>query len=183
MSHTIFFKILILGDSNVGKTSMMMRYTTNTFSTSYKATIGADFLTKTILLDDKKITLQCWDTAGKERFQSLGTSFYRGTDGALFVYDVTNPSSLKHLTKWKNQFNDLIYGLHTHLGANGPCAKVDKRRVGSELVYIDQVGPVGGSSFIRSWGYCPYCRGDYKGTSANRAQFVVDIRHEANVNY
>ncbi len=70
-----------------------------------------------------------------------------------------------------------------HLGANGPCAKVDKRRVGSELVYIDQVGPVGGSSFIRSWGYCPYCRGDYKGTSANRAQFVVDIRHEANVNY
>ena len=68
----------------------MNQYVKQKFSGQYKATIGADFLTKEIMLDDKLVTLQIWDTAGQERFQSLGVAFYRGADACVLVYDVTN---------------------------------------------------------------------------------------------
>ena len=72
-------KVIILGDSGVGKTSLMHRYVSDKFSQQYKATIGADFLTKEVSMDgDKVATMQVWDTAGQERFQSLGVAFYRG---------------------------------------------------------------------------------------------------------
>ena len=83
-------KIIILGDSGVGKTSLMNRLVNNKYSSSYKATIGADFMTKDVSIDDRLVTLQIWDTAGQERFQSLGTAFYRGSDVCVLVYDVTN---------------------------------------------------------------------------------------------
>ena len=73
-------QVIILGDSGVGKTSLMNQYVNKKFSASYKATIGADFLTKEVLVDDRLVTMQLWDTAGQERFQSLGVAFYRGAD-------------------------------------------------------------------------------------------------------
>ncbi|ELR23891.1 rasrelated protein Rab-7, putative [Acanthamoeba castellanii str. Neff] len=84
----VLLKIIILGDSGVGKTSLMNQYVNKKFSNQYKATIGADFLTKEVMVDDKLVTLQIWDTAGQERFQSLGVAFYRGADACVLVFDV-----------------------------------------------------------------------------------------------
>merc|ERR1712164_98314 len=88
-------KLIILGDSGVGKTSLMNQYVNKKFSKQYKATIGADFLTKEVMIDDKLVTMQIWDTAGQERFQSLGVAFYRGADSCVLVYDVTDSKSFE----------------------------------------------------------------------------------------
>lgn len=97
-------KVIILGDSGVGKTSLMNQYVTKKFTKEYKATIGADFLTKEIDIDDKKVTMQIWDTAGQERFQSLGVAFYRGADCCVLVYDVNNVKSFESLDNWRDEF-------------------------------------------------------------------------------
>lgn len=97
-------KVIILGDSGVGKTSLMNQYVNKKFSNQYKATIGADFLTKEITIDDRLVTMQIWDTAGQERFQSLGLAFYRGADCAALVYDVSAPNTFKSLDGWRDEF-------------------------------------------------------------------------------
>lgn len=91
----------------------MNRFTSQKFSGQYKATIGADFLTKETVVTDQYgqhhlVVLQIWDTAGQERFQSLGVGFYRGADAAMLVYDVTDPHSLDHLTHWRTEFLDQV---------------------------------------------------------------------------
>lgn len=96
--------MIILGDSGVGKTSLMNQYVNNKFSNQYKATIGADFLTKEVLVDDRVVTMQIWDTAGQERFQSLGVAFYRGADSCVLVFDVTAPNTFKSLDSWRDEF-------------------------------------------------------------------------------
>ena len=90
MSHRQkkLLKVIILGDSGVGKTSLMNQYVNKKFTSQYKATIGADFLTKELMIEDKLVTMQIWDTAGQERFQSLGMAFYRGADACVLVYDI-----------------------------------------------------------------------------------------------
>ncbi|AQZ10258.1 YPT7 (YML001W) [Zygosaccharomyces parabailii] len=97
-------KVIILGDSGVGKTSLMHRYVNDKYSQQYKATIGADFLTKEVTVDDKVATMQVWDTAGQERFQSLGVAFYRGADCCVLVYDVTNAKSFENIKTWRDEF-------------------------------------------------------------------------------
>ena len=93
----------------------MNRYANGKFTGQYKATIGADFLTKDVVVTDvfgqrHFVTLQIWDTAGQERFQSLGVGFYRGSDAALLVYDVTDTASLDHLTHWHAEFVQHVGG-------------------------------------------------------------------------
>jgi len=100
----ILLKVIILGDSGVGKTSLMNQYVNRKFSNQYKATIGADFLTKEVMVDDRLVTMQIWDTAGQERFQSLGVAFYRGADCCVLVFDVTSPTSFKALDSWRDEF-------------------------------------------------------------------------------
>jgi Ras-related protein Rab-7A len=97
-------KVIVLGDSGVGKTSLMNQYVHNKFSQQYKATIGADFMTKEILVEDRLVTLQIWDTAGQERFQSLGVAFYRGADCCVLVYDVNVKRSFDTLDNWREEF-------------------------------------------------------------------------------
>jgi Ras-related protein Rab-7A len=116
-SYKKTLKIVIVGDSGVGKTSLMNRYSTGKFTGQYKATIGADFLSKdNVIVDDPflqqrhLVTLQIWDTAGQERFQSLGVGFYRGADACLLVYDVTDPHSLDNLDHWRKEFLDQVGG-------------------------------------------------------------------------
>jgi len=106
MSHRkkVLLKVIILGDSGVGKTSLMNQYVNKKFSKQYKATIGADFLTKEVMIDDKLVTMQIWDTAGQERFQSLGVAFYRGADSCVLVYDITDPKSFESLESWMDEF-------------------------------------------------------------------------------
>lgn len=100
----VLLKVIILGDSGVGKTSLMNQYVNRRFSNQYKATIGADFLTKEVSVDDRLVTMQIWDTAGQERFQSLGVAFYRGADCCVLVFDVTVPRSFESLEAWKDEF-------------------------------------------------------------------------------
>ncbi|CAF1049751.1 unnamed protein product [Didymodactylos carnosus] len=100
----VLLKVIILGDSGVGKTSLMNQFVNRKFTNQYKATIGADFLTKEVQIDDRLVTMQIWDTAGQERFQSLGVAFYRGADCCVLVYDVTVANSFKSLESWRDEF-------------------------------------------------------------------------------
>ncbi|XP_061971372.1 ras-related protein Rab7-like [Populus nigra] len=97
-------KVIVLGDSGAGKTSLMNQYVHKKFSQQYKATIGADFVTKELQIDDRLVTLQIWDTAGQERFQSLGVAFYRGADCCVLVYDVNVMRSFDTLDNWHEEF-------------------------------------------------------------------------------
>ncbi|EFE42100.1 hypothetical protein TRV_03179 [Trichophyton verrucosum HKI 0517] len=97
-------QVIILGDSGVGKTSLMNQYVNKKYSASYKATIGADYLTKEVMVDGRLVTMQIWDTAGQERFQSLGVAFYRGADCCVLVYDVNNSKSFETLDSWRDEF-------------------------------------------------------------------------------
>lgn len=96
-------KIIVLGDSGVGKTSLMNQYVYKKYSQQYKATIGADFVTKELQIDDRIVTLQIWDTAGQERFQSLSAAFYRGADCCVLVYDVNVLKSFQTLDDWHDE--------------------------------------------------------------------------------
>eukprot|EP01063_Lacrimia_lanifica_P028879 TRINITY_DN42_c0_g2_i1.p1 TRINITY_DN42_c0_g2~~TRINITY_DN42_c0_g2_i1.p1 ORF type:complete len:217 (+),score=124.04 TRINITY_DN42_c0_g2_i1:59-709(+) len=102
--NLMLLKVLILGDSGVGKSSLMRQYVENKFDMRYRATIGADFLTKEIELEGTLVTLQIWDTAGQERFQSLGSAYYRGADACMLVFDITAADSFAHLSSWKEEF-------------------------------------------------------------------------------
>jgi Ras-related protein Rab-7A len=90
--------------SSTGKTSLMQQFVNQKFMNTYRATIGADFLTKELMLEDKLVTMQIWDTAGQERFQSLGMAFYRGADACVLVYNITNSKSFQNLKAWKDEF-------------------------------------------------------------------------------
>ncbi|GAA5881002.1 hypothetical protein JCM8115_005600 [Rhodotorula mucilaginosa] len=100
----VLLKVIILGDSGVGKTSLMNQHVNKRFSNQYKATIGADFLTKEVMVDDRLVTMQLWDTAGQERFQSLGVAFYRGADCCVLVFDVNSAKSFETLDSWRDEF-------------------------------------------------------------------------------
>jgi Ras-related protein Rab-7A len=104
----VLLKVIILGDSSVGKTSLMNMYVNKKFNNQYKATIGADFLTKEVMVthngDQRLVTMQIWDTAGQERFQSLGVAFYRGADACILVFDLTAPKSFDNLDTWREEF-------------------------------------------------------------------------------
>jgi Ras-related protein Rab-11A len=88
--HDFLFKVVMIGDSGVGKSNLLMRYTKGEFNPNSKTTIGVEFFTKTIKTQDKKvIKAQIWDTAGQERYKSITNAYYRGAVGALLVYDTT----------------------------------------------------------------------------------------------
>ena len=94
----------MVGDTNVGKTSLLDRYIRGQYSDQYRATIGSDFLTKGLMVDGKPVTLQLWDTAGQERFRGLGSAFYRGADGCIIVYDVTVKKTFESIEQWRSEF-------------------------------------------------------------------------------
>jgi len=103
MEHLVV-KVVLLGDSGVGKSSLLTRFVDQRFSGAYKATIGADFVTHDIVVDGRDVTLQVWDTAGQERFQSLGTAFFRGADCCVLVFDVNVLGSFSNLGRWQQEF-------------------------------------------------------------------------------
>eukprot|EP01102_Stenamoeba_stenopodia_P007636 TRINITY_DN2150_c0_g1_i1.p1 TRINITY_DN2150_c0_g1~~TRINITY_DN2150_c0_g1_i1.p1 ORF type:complete len:203 (-),score=28.76 TRINITY_DN2150_c0_g1_i1:56-664(-) len=100
----VLLKVIILGDSGVGKTALMTQYVMKKFSFTYKTTIGADFMAKELNVDDHIVVLQIWDTAGQDRFKSLGTAFYRGADACVLVFDINAPKSWDNVEAWRNEF-------------------------------------------------------------------------------
>ncbi|XP_031682943.1 ras-related protein Rab-35 isoform X2 [Oncorhynchus kisutch] len=122
------FKLLIIGDSNVGKSSLLLRFADNSFSGSYITTIGVDFKIRTVDIDGERVKLQIWDTAGQERFRTITSTYYRNTHGVIIVYDVTNPESFVNVKRWLNEITQNcdnvckildVYGFHSH----GPSDK------------------------------------------------------------
>ncbi|GCB67901.1 hypothetical protein scyTo_0000791 [Scyliorhinus torazame] len=99
------FKLLIIGDSGVGKSSLLLRFADNTFSGSYITTIGVDFKIRTVEINGEKVKLQIWDTAGQERFRTITSTYYRGTHGVIVVYDVTSAESFVNVKRWLHEIN------------------------------------------------------------------------------
>lgn len=93
-------KLLMIGDSGVGKSCLLLRFVDDSFTTSFITTIGIDFKIRTIEIDGKRIKLQIWDTAGQERFRTITTAYYRGAMGILLIYDVTDESSFNNIRNW-----------------------------------------------------------------------------------
>ncbi|XP_073240992.1 ras-related protein Rab-8B-like [Porites lutea] len=104
--YEVTYKILILGDSGVGKTCLIFRFIENIFSDSYISTIGIDCRSKIVDLDGKRVRLQIWDTAGQERFRTLTSAYFRGAMGIVLVYDVTTEDSFKHIAQWLQNIQD-----------------------------------------------------------------------------
>lgn len=94
------FKLMMLGDASVGKTSLTLRYISGYFMEDLKLTIGVDFYSKTTFFNDKKVKLQMWDFGGEERFRFLLSQYCKGANGAFFLYDITNSKSIEHLPDW-----------------------------------------------------------------------------------
>eukprot|EP00005_Dracoamoeba_jomungandri_P000270 CAMPEP_0174255094 /NCGR_PEP_ID=MMETSP0439-20130205/4429_1 /TAXON_ID=0 /ORGANISM="Stereomyxa ramosa, Strain Chinc5" /LENGTH=216 /DNA_ID=CAMNT_0015337101 /DNA_START=97 /DNA_END=747 /DNA_ORIENTATION=- len=99
-AYDYLIKLLLIGDSGVGKSCLLLRFSEDSFTPSFITTIGIDFKIRTIELDGKRIKLQIWDTAGQERFRTITTAYYRGAMGILLVYDVTDSKSFANIKNW-----------------------------------------------------------------------------------
>jgi small GTP-binding protein len=104
------FKILMVGDSGVGKSSLLLRFTDDTFSENFISTIGVDFKIRTVNLEGKVIKMQIWDTAGQERFRTITSSYYRGAHGVILVYDVTDQVSFNNARQWLTEIERYACG-------------------------------------------------------------------------
>ncbi|KAL7089068.1 hypothetical protein ACP275_13G165500 [Erythranthe tilingii] len=98
--YDYLFKVVLIGDSGVGKSNLLSRFTKNEFSQQSKSTIGVEFATRSIQVDDKVVKAQIWDTAGQERYRAITSAYYRGAVGALLVYDVTRHVTFENVERW-----------------------------------------------------------------------------------
>jgi small GTP-binding protein len=98
--YDFLMKLILVGDSGVGKTNILSKYLKNNFDPDSKATVGVEFGTKNIEIDNKKIKVQIWDTAGQERYKSITSTYYKGAKGAFIVYDITRKSTFDNIDKW-----------------------------------------------------------------------------------
>ena len=105
MTDDHVFKLLIIGDSGVGKSCLLMQFSDNLFSDTTTATAGVDFKSCTVDVEGAKVKLKIWDTAGQERFRTIASMHYRGTHGVIFVYDVTNADTFKSIKKWLHEID------------------------------------------------------------------------------
>ena len=103
--YDYLFKLIIVGDTNVGKTNIMSKYIKDQFNITSKSTIGVEFGTKILEIDNKKVKAQIWDTAGQERYKSITSAYYKGAKGAFIVYDITNKSTFESVDKWIKDLN------------------------------------------------------------------------------
>ncbi|XP_036957497.1 ras-related protein Rab-3D-like [Acanthopagrus latus] len=104
------FKLLIIGNSSVGKTSFLFRYADDSFTSAFVSTVGIDFKVKTIYRNDKRVKLQIWDTAGQERYRTITTAYYRGAMGFLLMYDITSQESFCAVQDWATQIKTYSWG-------------------------------------------------------------------------
>ena len=103
------YKILLLGDSSVGKTCFLMRYADNTFQEIHMSTIGLDYKFKDVTLDNEKtVKVQIWDTAGQDRFRSITRNYYKGAHGIIVIYDVTNRKTFENVKNWIKQIKEEV---------------------------------------------------------------------------
>ncbi|RWR84700.1 Small GTPase superfamily [Cinnamomum micranthum f. kanehirae] len=104
--YDYLFKVVLIGDSGVGKSNILSRFTRNEFCLESKSTIGVEFATRTLQVEGKTIKAQIWDTAGQERYRAITSAYYRGALGALLVYDVTKPTTFENVSRWLKELRD-----------------------------------------------------------------------------
>ncbi|CAJ0581169.1 unnamed protein product, partial [Mesorhabditis spiculigera] len=133
------FKVLIIGDSGVGKSSLLLRFAENSFRENFITTIGVDFKLKTFVVDGQRIKLQIWDTAGQERFRTITSTYYRGTHGVIVVYDITAGETFANVKRWLGEID-------TH------CQSVGKILVGNKCEDTERriVDPADSTAFAAS---------------------------------
>lgn len=130
--YSYLFKFIIIGDEAVGKTCLLLQFTDKRYRTTHQVTVGVEFGSRTVDISGKLIKLQCWDTAGQDRFRSIIRSYYRGAAGALLVYDITRRDSFEHVSQWlqearANADPELVITL-----VGNKCDKVQERQVSYE---------------------------------------------------
>lgn len=154
--YDYLFKLLLIGDSGVGKSCLLLRFADDTYTESYISTIGVDFKIRTIDLDGKSVKLQIWDTAGQERFRTITSSYYRGAHGIIIVYDVTDQESFNNVKQWLHEIDRYA------------CENVNKLLVGnkSDLTSKKVVSTETAKEFATSLGI------DFLETSAKNASNV-----------
>jgi len=124
----IKFKVVLLGEGAVGKTSLFLRYCSNTFNEGHLSTVQASFLTKRLNFDGKRVALAIWDTAGQERFHALGPIYYRDSHGALLVYDITDLDSFQKVKNWVKELRKML-GNDVELAIVGNKIDLERSRV------------------------------------------------------
>mmetsp|Transcript_11539 Transcript_11539/g.19154 ORF Transcript_11539/g.19154 Transcript_11539/m.19154 type:complete len:207 (-) Transcript_11539:152-772(-) len=140
--YDYLFKVVLIGDSGVGKSNLLSRFTRNEFNLESKSTIGVEFATKSIQAEGKTIKAQIWDTAGQERFRTITSSYYRGAHGIIVVYDVTDNESFNNVKQWLHEIDRYA------------CENVNKLLVGnkSDLTSKRVVSTEQGKEFADSLG-------------------------------
>ncbi|KAJ7307316.1 hypothetical protein JRQ81_009324 [Phrynocephalus forsythii] len=131
-SYDHLFKLLLIGDSGVGKTCLIIRFAENNFSGTYISTIGIDFKIRTVEIEGKRIKLQVWDTAGQERFKTITTAYYRGAMGIILVYDITDEKSFENIQNWMKSIKENASAGVERLLLGNKCDMENKRKVPRE---------------------------------------------------
>nr|XP_058972215.1 ras-related protein Rab-10-like [Pocillopora verrucosa] len=130
-SYDYLFKLILVGDSGVGKTDILFRFSDDAFNTTFQTTIGIEFMMKTIELQGKKIKLQIWDTAGQERFHTITSAYYRGAMGVMLVYDITQEKTFDNIPKWLRDIEENAPDVEMMILGN-KCHMDDRRVVTKE---------------------------------------------------
>ena len=139
--YDYLFKLLLIGDSGVGKSCLLLRFADDTFSSSYISTIGVDFKIRTIEIEGKTIKLQIWDTAGQERFRTITSSYYRGAHGIIVVYDITDQDTFNNVKQWLQEIDRYASESVNKLLVGNKCDMQSKRAVETSVAkeYADQL--------------------------------------------
>merc|ERR1719440_363674 len=127
--YDYLFKVVLIGDSGVGKSNLLSRFTRNEFNLESKSTIGVEFATRSIQVDGKTIKAQIWDTAGQERYRAITSAYYRGAVGALLVYDVTKQPSYDNTERWLKELRDHADPTIVIMLVGNKCDLEDERAV------------------------------------------------------
>ncbi|XP_032441626.1 ras-related protein Rab-15 [Xiphophorus hellerii] len=130
--YDVLFRLLLLGDSGVGKTCLLCRFTDNEFHPSHISTIGVDFKMKTLLIDGIKVRIQIWDTAGQERYQTITKQYYRRAQGIFLVYDITSERSFQHIMKWASDVDEYAPDKVRKILVGNKSDDMEKRQVATE---------------------------------------------------
>mmetsp|Transcript_18609 Transcript_18609/g.60658 ORF Transcript_18609/g.60658 Transcript_18609/m.60658 type:complete len:203 (+) Transcript_18609:51-659(+) len=140
--YDYLFKLLLIGDSGVGKSCLLFRFADDTYRESYISTIGVDFKIRTVDLEGKTVKLQIWDTAGQERFRTITSSYYRGAHGIIVVYDVTSQESFNNVKTWLNEIDRYAHDGVNKLLVGNKSDKTAEKEVDYQTAkaFADEVG-------------------------------------------
>nr|QKY15278.1 ras-related protein RIC2 (RIC2) [Polytomella parva] len=167
--YDYLFKVVLIGDSGVGKSNLLSRFTRNVFSLESKSTIGVEFATRSIQVDGQTVKAQIWDTAGQERYRAITSAYYRGAVGALVVYDITKGVTFANVERWLKELRD-------HADANTVIMLVGNK---SDLKHLRDVPTDLAQKFSAEQGLSFIETSALESTNVDRAfqQILTEIYH------